>query len=112
METKKWIKKGGNSPIDGQFDDPEEDSSKLENKKKTEMNPNAIPFTPPIEQPKMKVNNSVQPIVSPSLHQNPSAYICIVCPLEYFQPREVLEHMLREHNLVIGDVDVIADLQT
>ena len=93
METKQWVRKGTNG--EGKHEENKKDS-----KPKQEMNPNALPFVPPAE----KMSESVE-------IDTQNCFFCIACDLKFLQPREILEHMLNEHSLVIGEVEKIANLQ-
>ena len=88
MERKEWVRKGN----EGKFEEKKKDS-----KPKQEMNPNALPFVPPVGE-SLEIDTQ-------------NCFACIACDLKFHQPREILEHMLNEHSLVIGEVEKIANLQ-
>src|SRR5689334_17903197 len=104
----------------GRFDDPDEEEVKPEELVKSlhlhssyerpKMNPNAKPFdfTPSVAiEPKVV---SFPPTISPSVSSfSRPPCVCIMCPKEGKDQRETLEHMLKDHSLVIGDIEKIAD---
>jgi hypothetical protein len=114
----------GKRPTPKQFEDPEEEdlNEKVaknlqlrEPENAPKMNPNAKPFSPPME---IKEKIISLPQLSPSpgfslLGSSPvqTTLVCIVCTKESKNQQEILEHMLKEHSLVIGDIEKIADLE-
>lgn len=111
----------------GQFDDPVEGnsiekslsnvslSSSAGDKKPLMMNPNAKPFTlpaqsPPILEPRPLLSPQNSPALISPITAVVITYPCIVCNFKCTEYIKILEHMLKEHNLVIGEVEKIADL--
>jgi len=109
-----------------QFEDPEEEEIKAEEvirslhledsfqeEPKPKMNPDAKPFT---FAPSLSIAIQEKVVSLPQL--SPSTFptepsptlACIVCATESKDQRLILEHMLKQHSLVIGDLEKIADL--
>jgi hypothetical protein len=47
---------------------------------------------------------------SKEVFESNDTHICIFCEQKQHDSSKILEHLLKEHNFVIGDVERIADL--